>query len=1040
MIVDFSIRNPLLVNVLLIGIVIIGVMSWHEMPQEIFPVVEKDTVQITTRFEGAAPVEVERQVTIPIEEAVEGIGDIDSIESLSREGYSRVLLKLKPNVNSDGFLQDIRSAIDAIDDLTEDADRPQVQRLRTRFPVISVSVYGDTDEEYLIEMGNRVKQEIQQIKSVASVSVAGDREWEIWVIVDPHFSAAKGVSLTQIISVLKNNIGDRPGGKLSSGGGEIQLRGLGAPPNVQAIREIPILSNASGGQLKIGDIANVELHLESEETLGRHAGKPSINLIVTKTAGGSTIEVSKAVKKVIEELSQTLPPDISLGYHSDSSIYIQTRLHTVISSGVVGLLLLLLSLYLLLNFRVALITALGIPISFLVAVIVIYYLGFTINMVSLFAFLIALGMIVDDAIIITENTYRHLEEGKPYMEASSLGAREVVGPVVASTLTTIAAFLPMFAISGVLGAFIMVIPIVVSVALLGSLFEAFVILPSHTHMIFKNVAIKEKANNVFFHKMLVRYIRWLKWALNHRYFVSVFAICVLAVAISLAMTRIPFQLFGNVEINQFFLNIEAPSSYSIKDSKQLAAEVESQVEEVFRGYEDELEVMLTNVGVLLIDFNRSKLASNYIQLVITLQERQPEGFIEKFVTPLINFRLPSDVGRVRDTDTIINLIRERLQGMAGVKHFSVLKPRAGPAGSDVVVGIAGDEISQLRQYVDELSVFLKKIDGVYDVRHDVESGKLEFRYRLNERGKKLGLNQEMIADFVRSGYLGTKIVYANWGKERYPVRVIFPEDMRQDITSLPELPLTLPNGKVVYLGDVTEIELNRGFSTLMRIDLQRVATINAEVNAEKITALEVYDLIADQFNGVFDQRQDYEMTFRGEKRDAIESFSGLKNAIIIAIALIFLILIVLFRSLVEPIVVLSAVPFGLIGVIVGHMLFNFNLQFLSMVGFVALSGIIVNDSLILIDFIRTRRARGDERINAVIDAGRKRARPILLTTITTFLGISPLIFFVTGQTKVLSPMAISLGFGLVFATVLILLVVPCFYLVADDLRRQIIRK
>ncbi len=1038
MIIDFSIRNPLLVNFLLIGIVVVGVMSWRAMPQEIFPVTEKDTIEITTRFEGASPVEVERQVTIPIEEAVEGLGDIDSIESLSREAYSQVLLLLKPNVNADDFLQDVRSAVDTIGGLPEDAERTQVRRLRTRFPVMIVSVYGNAGEDDLIETGKRVKRAIRRIEDVASVNIAGEREWEIWVVFDPYLSAAKKVSLDEISRALKSNIGDRPGGKLSSSEGEIQLRGLGAEPDIQAVREIPIRLNARGGQLKIGDVADVELRLEKEETLGRYEGKPAVNLVVTKTAAGSTIEVSSAVKQLIKDLSQTLPPDIRLGYHSDSSVYIETRLQTVFSSGTVGLLLLLLSLYLLLNFRVAVITALGIPVSFLVAIIVIHYLGFTTNMVSLFAFLIALGMIVDDAIIITENVYSRLEEGTPYMQAASLGAHEVLGPIVASTLTTVVAFLPMFAISGTLGAFITVIPIVVSAALMGSLFEAFVILPSHARIAFRNVKVRAQRTGAFWRKVLEHYTRWLEWSLNNRYLVSVLAVCVFSIAVVLAMTRIPFQLFGNVEINQFFVNIEAPNTYGMDDSKRLATEIEAQIEEVFEGYEDELEVMLTNVGVLLIDFNRSKLASHYIQLVVSLEKRRPEGFIERFVTPLINLRLPSDRGRVRGTDEVIHLIRERLQGMTGVKRFSILKPRAGPAGSDIVVSIAGPEVGQLREYADEMSEFMKTLDGVYDTRHDVEPGKLEFRYRLNERGRELGLTQETVSDFVRAGYFGVEVAYANWGKERYPVRVIFPENVRHDVAALLALPLTLPNGKVAYMDSVADVELDRGFSTLLRIDRRRVATVNAEVDLDKTTALEVYNLISDRFGEVFEQRRGYEMVFRGEKRDAIEAFSGLGNALVVAVALIFFILIALFRSLLEPLVVLSAIPFGIIGVVGGHLLFDFNLQFVSMVGFVALSGIIVNDALILVNFASKRRARGGERIAAMIEAGRKRVRPILLTTITTFLGVSPLIFFATGQTAFLSPMAISLGFGLVFATALVLLVLPCFYLVADDLRARML--
>ncbi len=1063
---EFSIKNPLIVNFLLAAVVIIGVLSWRSMPQEMFPTIEKDLVEIRTVFEGAPPIESERQLTIPIEKEVKDFADVDELRSTSLEGSSVVLLKLKPNSDVEEILRETRSAVDAMDDLPQDAETPVIRRIKSNFPVLSVSVYGDVPEADLIENSKLVKRRLQKIAGVAAVAIAGEREWEVWVAVDPYEIAARGVSLAEIRAALAANLTDQPGGSLAAAEGDIQLRGVSAAPDVEALKQITIRTDADGGQLRIGDVAAVDLKLEMVETRARFNGRPSLNLVVTKDADASTTEIADDVKELITRLAPQLPPAVRVGYHSDLSDYVNTRLQTVFSSGLIGLVMLLTSLYLLLNFRVALITALGIPVSFLVAIICLKYAGFTVNMVSLFAFLIALGMIVDDAIIITENVYRHLEAGEPVMQAALDGTREVIAPVCASTLTTIAAFLPIFAIGGTMGQFVVVIPVVVSAALLGSLLEALLILPAHANLILRGRESRESdtpprplyearrapaadaeerrapaATSGYWHQFLGRYRVYLEWAIQRRYLVSVVTICTLAVALTLAATRVPFQLFGKVEVGQFFVNIEAPNNYSIEESEQLSARIERELLATFDGAEHELEVLLTNIGLTLVDAEtrRSKIGENYVQFVVTLTEPEPRGFIERFVTPLVSLDFGERGRRTRDTEDIISLMRERVERMPGVKRFSIARSEAGPAGSDVSVNLTGPELGILESYADEMAAFLASLEGVRDVRHDMEPGKLEFRYRLNEHGRRLGLTQRDVAEAVRTGYLGVETVHVNWGEERYPVRLIFDEDVRNDGGRLAELPITLADGRVIYFNEIADTSLDRGFNTLKRLDERRVATVSAEVDQSRATALQIYDALTRHFAPLYQNRVGYQMVFGGEKKQAADSFAGAYDAGVISLFLIFFILIILFRSLLDPLLVMLTIPFGLIGVIGGHLLLGYNLQFVSVIGILALSGIIVNDSLILIDCIKRMRKDGVARDTAVVRAGCRRARPILLTTVTTFLGVSPLIFFATGQTAFLSPMAISLGFGLVMATVLILIVLPCFYLVADDLKTMLVR-
>jgi multidrug efflux pump subunit AcrB len=1031
--IRFSINNPLVTNLLLGIVVILGVLSWRAMPQEMFPTIELDAVTISVVFEGASPEEVERQVTIPVEEEFEGMAEIDEMTSTSSEGAASIVIKLKSGTDVDQYMRDAQTALDQVTDLPDEAEEPELVRMKARFPVISLSLYGDVSRGFLYEQADLIKDRMTQIPGVASVGAAGDREWEIWVEVNPFDLAAHGVALKQVLAAVRGNLRDLPGGSLKAREGDILLRGKGVAPTPERIAEITVLSNARGGQLRLGDIADIELRLEEARTIGRFNGRPSVNLTVTKTLDASTIDVADAVRVFAAELESELPGTLQVGLFNDLSVYVKNRLNTVKSSGLVGLALVLLSLYLFLNFRVALITAMGIPISFLVAAVALYYLGYTINMVSLFAFLIALGLIVDDAIIVTENMYRHMEMGKPAREAARVGANEVLWPVIASTATTVAAFMPMFSIKGVMGAFIEVIPVVVSAALLGSLWEAFGVLPSHAAELLHagKRAQQDGERRVDWSRLLDRYIGWLRWSLHNRYFVVLFSIGILIVTLVFAATRIPFQLFDDVDVGQFFINAEAPQTYSLEDTARLATQMEQVV--LTSLDEQDLNSLLTNVGVSFIDFNRFQIGSHYIQLVVDLQKAKPEGFIERFISPLVSFDFEAQGKRSRATEDIINELRDKLQVVAGIQRISIQRPQGGPAGADIEVGVSGRDVMVLRDEASRIVEYLQRLPGVRDVRQNLETGKLEYLYSLNARGKELGLKQSDLADAMRTGFLGVEAVHVTRGNKRVPVRVIYPESIRSE-SDLEDIPLVLDDGRLVYLGDVATITTGRGMNTINRRDTRRLGVVTAEVDDQVATPLEITELVRREFATIGERLPGYELIFLGEKKDASESFSGMKDALLISAAIIFFILAALFRSLLDPLVVMMAIPFSVIGVVFGHMLFGYNLQFLSAIGFLALAGIVVNDSLILVNFAKRMRAEGMERVDAMLEAGRVRVRPILLTSITTFLGISPLIFFATGQTAFLSPMAVSLGFGLLFATVLILIAIPSFYLIIDDLR------
>ena len=772
--IDYSIKNPLIVNLFLLLIVIVGVISWKAMPEEMFPVVEKDSIKINTIYKGASPEEVEKQVTIPIEDTLDNLQDIDYYYSKSSEGMSSVTLRLKPNADVDELLRTVRDLTDAIDGFPEEAEEPDITRVKTRFPVISVSVYGDTRQSLLFKTAKNIKHKIMQLDGVAGVGIAGNRDDEIWVIIDPSVISAKNISSKEIISALANNIRDLPGGSVKASEGDILLRGLGSS-SIKAIENINLKNNDAGGQLLLKEVASVEQRLEEENSVGRFNGKNAVNMSVTKTSDASVFDVSRDVRNVINNYS--LPTGLKLSVFSDFSKNVKTRLDTVKSSGIIGLFLLLISLYLFLNLRVAFITAFGIPVSFLVAAFGMYILGFTINMVSLFAFLVALGMIVDDAIIVTENTYRHIENGMDPALAAKIGPKEVFWPIIASTFTTIAAFLPMFSISGTLGKFIEVIPVVVTVALLGSLMEAFVVLPSHCASFLKKNK-KDELRRQKWKKALSVYNKYLTLCVKNRYLVSSITVGVLCVVISFAITRVPYYQFGKVDSGQFFINAEASITSSVRDSEKLAIKMEKKI--LAQLDETELESLYTNVGVSFKDYSRFSLGSQYIQIVVSLKKSMPQGFVDYVITPLFNLSFENYGTRERSEKEIINKLRKELSSIAGLQKLAIKKASGGPGGSDIVIGIVGQNQKKLTKYAKEVETFLSQIEGVKDVEQDQDPGKVEFKYKINNRGKELGLSQADIAQSVRTGFLGIEAAYFNLDGERVPVRLIYSEKYRND--------------------------------------------------------------------------------------------------------------------------------------------------------------------------------------------------------------------------------------------------------------------
>ena len=912
-IIRFSVNNRLLVNLILLAIVMIGTVSWYRMPREIFPNVQLDIVRLSTIYEGAAPEAIEAQVTLVLEKLFENNRDVDYIVSLSQEGRSDLYIRLNENVDLNEFIEEARTLVDSSEpDLPADVEKPMLARIRTQFPVISVSLSGELSDMEQQRIARTLQKRLEKLAGVANAGISGYRETEIHVLTDPHQLAALGIDIMEIQQGVRRHLLDRPGGSIRAAHNEIRLRGRGETNDLEAIATIPVRTNDNGHVLRLGDIADIEMRLEEPTTLARYDGRPSINLTVTKTEEASTIEVARLVRELVADMRAELPANTYLGLHTDMSRYVQTRLTTVKSSGLLGLILLLASLCLMINPRVATITALGIPVSFLFAAMGLNALGYTINMVSLFAFLVVLGMVVDDAIIITENIYRHIENGVPRQQACIDGAREVAAPVITATFTTIAAFLPMFAIGSTIGLFIHVIPIVVGLSLIGSLLEAFLILPAHASYLTRPPKPGETSR---WTKASVLYRHCLSWCLDQRYAVIAATFGLLLVSVSYAATRLPYQMFGSVETGQIILNIEAPATWSLENTYDLSRQVEERLSTLVK--DDEIDSMLSHVGVNFIDFQRFNNGPHLLQMVIELEKPRSRGLIEKWISPLFNWEFSTGT-RERDTEEISRQIKTALQSIPGVQRFTVEMPEAGPAGKDIELGILGADDDQLRLQAEEIEKFLRSIPGINEIRHDQGRGKKEIHYRLNETGRRLGLTQDDINVTVQAGYLGKDVAHVTWNNERIPVRVLYKDHIRNDARAFDSLPVTIGPGRTIYLSDVADIEQQSVQQQRRRRDGQRIAQLTADVDTDQITALAATQLIQNEFTA----DKGYDIRIFGEKKAATDAFNDFYNALLITIVLIFVMLVALFGTLSEPLLIMMSIPFGLIGVIVGHAIFR----------------------------------------------------------------------------------------------------------------------
>jgi len=1020
-------RNSVAANLLMVFIIVWGLVSLSSrIPLEVFPSFELDRVTIRAPFRGASPSEVEEAVTIKIEEAIQEIQGIKRVTSVASEGMGSINIEMQKTADPDKLLDDVKQAVDQISDFPDDVEAPSVYVPSRSREVISVIVAGDLPEKELRRLASRVRDDLEALPDVSSVAVSGAREFELAIEVSAAALSQYDITLSQVAQAINNSSLDLAAGSIQTTGGEVLLRTKGQAYGSEDFRDVVVVTRPDGTRLTVGDLATVNDGFSEDPLQQKYNTQQSIEIDVFRTGLQSAITVADQVKEYIELNQENMPYGVSLGYWRDSSRAVKARLQTLAKSALQGGLLILLLLTLFLRFWVAAWVFVGVPVSILGGIALMPFLGVSINLLSLFAFILVLGIVVDDAIVTGENIYTHMRRNPNRVEAAIEGAQEVAVPVTFGVLTTVAAFIPLLLIEGVRGQIFAQIPLIVIPVLLFSIIESKFVLPSHmSHLNFHKKSkpnilarVQHKIADGFEWFVETLYQPVLAAALRNRYLVlSLFVGSAIVVFSIVSAGHVRFIFFPRVESETARVSLEMVDGTPFEVTQKHIQKITESVQELQDKYVDPetnesiIEGILSTAG----SAGRGARGSHVGRILFELTP--PE---ERTI----------DVG----TNEVVGELRRMIGDIPGAKNIS-FRAEIGRGGSPIDLQIDGFDFDELQEVAALLKTELGNYPGVSDVSDSFEGGKQEIQLSIKPEAQQLGLTLSMLASQVRPAFLGTEVQSIQRNRDDVKVIVRYPESERQSIDNLQRLPIRTPGGEEVPLGSVANVKMGRGFSSITRVDRRRTVNVEADVDKESANIEAIKTGLENYFATLNSQYPDIRLSLEGEAREQRESFGSLKTGLYFVLLVIYTLLAIPFRSYLQPIMVMLVIPFGVVGGILGHMIMGMNLSIMSYMGMLALTGVVVNDSLVLVDYVNRRRAEGVTLFNAVRTAGVARFRAVILTSLTTFFGLTPLIFETSTQAQFLIPMAVSLGFGILFATLVTLILIPVNYLVFEDIKR-----
>ncbi|MBN2460932.1 MAG: efflux RND transporter permease subunit [Candidatus Cloacimonetes bacterium] len=1026
--VKFSVNNSALINMIMIIVFIAGIFILKEIPKEEMPAVDFGSFIIVVWYPGVSPTEVEELIVRDIEEEIYDVEDISYITSTSEEGRAIIYVEFEPNADIEKAQNDLTTELDKVTDLPEDAEDPYLMRLNMREinEICDIALGGDFSGNAMREIAEDMHDGLLDIPFISKVDILGTREREIWVEGDAVKLDEYGLTVSDLMSAIRTRNMNVPGGKVNFGKAEFIVRTVGEFNTVDDIRELVIQTDEKGRALRIKDVAAVNDTLEERITMAKLNGSPSVRLQPYKKAEGNIISVMKNVREYVENFRENVP-GLEVTIRNDDSIEVGNSIRTLGNSAVVGVILVFLVLFIFIGWRNALFAAWGIPFSFLLTFILMRYFDVTLNNLTLFGLVLVLGMIVDDAIIVLENVHRHIEQGMCPRTAAIRGTKEIMWPVIAAVTTTAAAFLPMLLMQGMMGKFMRVFPIVVSLALFSSLFESLIILPSHIADFSRPVKERNKPHKIldFF---LKRYRKAIKYVLRYRIKTMLVVILLMILSLAaLAFRLIRFEFFPTAESKTIVLKLKTPVGTNLETTDAVVSQIENYIMNMKES--EDVEAIVTSLGQMVLNYQR-QLGTSFAQMSIDLKE----------------------VDKMKYThQQIKNSIRSFLDKLPGLYSYQFAVPTTGPpTGKDIEIRVKGDNLERLEYIGEIIKDELYKIPGVADIDDSFLPGKKEIKiYPRHDKMAMYGLDVSQVAGIIRTSSYGSTISeFRGSGIDEYDIIVRLRDIQIDDLEDIRNLRIRNQHKELIPLSDIADFEITSGLARIEHRDKKRIISVSAAntfytengIRKKRTTDEVMQILLGSRLTGKkgvlsnFTQRfPGYQLDFGGVVEEQRKSYNSLFLAFGIAILIIFAILATVFRSYVQPLIVMTTIPFSFIGVVIGLLLTGLPFSLGTLVAVVALAGVVVNDSLVLVDFVNKERERGVDRWNSLINAGSIRLRPIILTTVTTIFGVMPMVISTSKAASDWKPVAVSIIFGLAFATLLTLFVIPVIYSLVDSI-------
>lgn len=1055
----WSVRNRVAVNLLALVILASGFfLGVAKVPRSLFPDIAWNYISIAVldRTNGL-PEDMERLVAIPIEEALASVKHIKELTSISQPNFAVIWMQVEAGEDAEPVLNDIRQEVARIRSrLPNTIEEPVIELFDAPFPLFGLGVTlppGVLAQEIRPQL-DRLERELRLVRGVSRVGIDGLERREVWIEVDPVRAEAHGVSPAAVLAAVQAANLDTAAGRQRGIGGERVVRVIAQAQRPEDFEVMAVAVGANGRTVLVRDVATVREAAEEARSRARVNLRPGVGFTVFRQQGADARDVAAGVRAVIASVEPTLPKGANILVLSDATQPIDIRLETVITNGLQALLIISLLLMVFLNWRLAMIVAVGLPFSIAGVFIVLHVTDGTIDVLSLFAIIMALGMLVDDAVVISENVYRLFERGVPPLQAAIDGTREVIVPVLGSVATTVAAFLPLLLGEGIIGRILFIVPVVVVAALTFSLIQAFFVLPSHlADFVRRPPTISEiearlaatrgwrrggvhvglvywemrHAFDVLVERVREVYLFILKACLRRRYaVVGVFCTAIAGCGLLLASPIIPFQLFDTDYADRLFIKLDLPASASLDQTEDAVADVERAI--VDRLPRDDVRAILSQVGRRLNDSDEFELIGpNLAMITVDLDEQNPQS---------------------RKASVIERDLQRMLREFPQFIRASARNEGGGPpVGRAVNVIISGEDFGTLRTIADAVKERLATVSGVTNAADDFDPGTPEWRLILDrERVVRAGLDAREIGLLVGTSYAGVEANRMRWDDDEVVVRVRLSERTSRDPERVLGLRLVSRDGRVVAMEDVARLELGSGLARVFRRNQSRTITVSADVDPRVITSVEINQQLGEWLPEILKAHPGYSFRLAGENEDTAESLEAMGLASLLAIALIYTILAVLFNSFAQPLIVMAVIPFGIVGVVLGLLFQGAPMGLMSILGTIALAGIVVNNSVVFVDFINQFRLKnpliksGDaemkhyrfDRWFSILDAGKVRLRPIFLTTVTTVAGLWALAFHSSGQEQFLAPMAQALVWGLTFATTITLVLIPCLYAILDD--------